>query len=261
MKKILLVVAALCMLSTGARAASDDDFANSPFGQELVSLGMKFLDNPPDFFFNLHCNNEDFSPLPSDSRGSIRFNFFPTFFPTTWANLNVKVKVLNEHGVLPQLDLVGTYGNIIALQVLDNSAEDDRKLNSEMSDYAGGIVLSKNVEKETRLFGGAKYSSLRLKFDLPDPIILSDDDPNTSENEQQSIDGVDFRMSDVCLFTGITHEVGKHKYVVAQVSYGLQYKKIVSRVMMSHKHLELGLDIFPEGLFVLHPFMAWHWYF
>jgi hypothetical protein len=72
---------------------------------------------------------------------------------------------------------------------------------------------------------------------------------------------LDFKISDTFFFTGITHEVQPEKFVVAQIGYGFNYKKLISRIMVSHKHLELGMDVYPEGLFVIHPFIAWHWFF
>jgi len=88
----------------------------------MVNLGLKFLDNPGDFFFNLHSDNEDSSPLPASDRFGFRFSGFPTFLPLTWANLNVKAKVLSENGDTPQIDLTGMYGNLLALNAVSGDA-------------------------------------------------------------------------------------------------------------------------------------------
>jgi hypothetical protein len=45
------------------------------------------------------------------------------------------------------------------------------------------------------------------------------------------------------------------------MGYGLKYKKIVARLSAEYKHLQLGIDIFPEGLFVLHPYVSYIWQF
>jgi len=45
------------------------------------------------------------------------------------------------------------------------------------------------------------------------------------------------------------------------MGYGFNNKKIAARIMLSKKRLDLGTDIYPEGLFVIHPFIAYHWNF
>lgn len=246
---VILSIASVCVCP-GFAADSNDDFASSSFGQELISLGMKFLENPGDFFFNLHSDNEDFSPVPKERNGAIRHNFFPSMFPLTWMNLNVKVKIFNEKGNMPQIDMVGLYGDLIALRAAASSMDD---VKPTFNDYAIGAVVSRGMNEKTRIFGGLKYSTVNMsvKFSSSSAIEFGD----------FRVDELNFKVADTFFYSGITQKTGEKSCVLAQLGYGFKYKKIVSRLMISHKHLELGMDIFPEGLFVIHPFMAWHWYF
>jgi hypothetical protein len=107
--KLITGVLLLCVL-LGRPCAADDNISSTPFGRELISLGLKFLDDPGDFFFNLHSDNEDFSPVTPGRHGSVRFNFFPTFIPATWGNLSGKVKLIGEGPNSPEIDFAGMYG-------------------------------------------------------------------------------------------------------------------------------------------------------
>lgn len=240
-----IVMAVICLLFVGAPVAAADDFSSSPVGKELISIGMKFLDNPGDFFYNLHSDNQDFSPVPADRRGAVRFNFFPTFLPLTWGNLSGKVRVLGERASCPQIDIGAMYGDLLALHAVQGDVK------PQFTDYAVGVTASKSMDESTQLFGGAKYSAVVMEVAFSTPVVLGDFRMNDLK----------FTVSDTMLFAGIRHKTGTNKAMVAQVGYGVKYQKIVARVMATHKHLELGMDIFPEGLFVFHPFLAWHWYF
>ncbi|MBN1622217.1 MAG: hypothetical protein JW871_06465 [Endomicrobiales bacterium] len=251
MKKILLFVFILAFsFITYTPVVSADDFADSALGKELVDIGLKFLSDPGDFFLNLHINNEDFSPLPKEKRGALRFNFLPTFLPFTWANLNAKVKILNERGYIPQIDAVGMYGDLLALRAAKSSMDD---VEPTFNGYSIGAVISKSANDKTRIFGGFKYSTVNMNVKLSSSSAV--------DFGAFHLDSLDFRVADAFFFTGINHQSREDKYIVAQVGYGFKYKKITSRLLVSYKHFEYGLDIFPEGVFVFHPFVAWHWYF
>ena len=74
---------------------------------------------------------------------------------------------------------------------------------------------------------------------------------------------LNFKVADTFIFTGLVHQkdINKPSRLIVQMGYGFKYRKITSRIMVSKKHLDMGLDIYPEGLFVIHPFVAYHWNF
>jgi hypothetical protein len=243
--RFIIAIAAILLFSSSVFAEGGDEFANSAIGKQLIQIGLKFLDNPGDFFANLHSDNEDFSPLPKSRHGSVRFNFFPTFLPFTWGNINLKAKIFNEKEILPQIDVVGTYGDLLGLKYVSSD------VTPSFTSYSFGATASKSVNEKTRLYGGIKYSTVNLYVKLSTPVASG----------EFSLSSLDFKVSDTFLFAGIANQVTPDKIVSAQLGYGFNYNKIVSRLMVSHKHLDIGVDIYPEGLFVIHPFIAWHWYF
>jgi len=234
-----------------AQPARADDFANSAVGRQLIDLGIKFLDDPGDFFFNLHTDNEDLSPLPKERNGSLRWNFFPTTLPFTWANLSAKVKIKNDSGYWPQIDLSAEYGNILALKAVKSSNDNGQEIKPSFTDYSFGATASKVMNEKTRIFGGVKFASVNMDVTFSTPVVLGD----------FNMSSLHFAVADTSFFMGLSQKTGDNCYTVAQLGYGCKYNKITSRLMLVYPHLELGLDIFPEGLLVIQPFLAWHWYF
>jgi len=249
--KIIFTVVACCLLFVSG-AVQGEDFEDSAIGQELVNIGLKFLDNPGDFFFNLHMANEDFSPVPFKRHGSIRWNFFPTTLPLSWMNLNLKVKAYGEKNFVPQIDIIGQYGDLLGLRMLEVEEGD---VEPSFNDYSAGLVFSKTVAEGTQFYWGGKYSNVSMEVKLSSSSEVEFGDFKFSE--------VKFDIKDTFIFAGITHQKNMEdpKRLVVQMGYGLEYKKIVTRMMMSHEHYEWGIDILPEGMFVIHPFMGWHWNF
>jgi hypothetical protein len=250
--KKIKVVFLIIFLGTSALPVRGDDFISSPIGQELVKLGLKFLNNPGDFLFNLHTDNEDFTPVVVGRHGAIRWNFYPTTFPGTWPGLNLKVKVLSDKpGSWPQVDLMMEYGRMLALDAMSGVGTSTSTVKPSLSDYTYGIVLTKSVSDDTRIFFGTKYSQVEMNLDLSEPVTFG----------TFSLQKMMVNVNDVLFTLGIENYYSKTSHVLATVAYGFKYKKLTSRIAFYHKHLELGFNIYPEGLFVVHPFMAWHWYF
>ncbi len=234
-----LLLAGILILACSARQpARADDFANSPMGKELIDLGLKFLDDPGDFFFNLHTDNEDVSPLPQNRNASVRFNFLPTTLPFTWANLSAKIKLKNDIGYWPQIELNGEYGDILALQAIKSSNDDGQEIKPSFTDYSIGITASKAMNEQTRLFGGVKFAAVNMDVTFSTPVVLG----------SFNMPSLHFKVSDTSVYMGLSQKTGDECYTVAQVSYGCNYNKITSRVMLCYPHVEVGLDIFPEGL-------------
>ncbi len=245
---VLLILALLS--ARPAMLAASGGFQDTATGKELINLGLKFLDNPGDFFFNLHMDNADFSPVPTTKHGDFRWNFFPTTLPFSWVNGNLKVKLLNEKPFVPQIDVVGQYGDMLALHYLPSS-----DVKPTFKDYSGGLVFSKTVAEGTQFFWGGNISNISM-----DVKLSSSSQVKFGEFQMTQIK---FDVRDTFVFAGLAHQKdpANPTRLAAQMGYGFTYKKVVSRVMISHAHYQWGIDIFPEGLFVLHPFMAWHWNF
>lgn len=211
---------------------------------EIVDLAVSFLENPSDLFFNLQQNIEDNSPLKNKYFG-IRTNLFPTLLPTTLGNLSIKVRFNNETDYIPQIGLAGGYGKMFVLDLIPSDTKPENR------NIFASIILSKTFNDHI-IFGGLKYSESLLKINFPEPIEFI---PGSTMSE------INFKMNDIFWYTGILANVSKKKSIVAQMAYSPKYKKIVARLGADYNNLELGFDFFPEGMFVFHPYWAYHWRF
>lgn len=232
--------------------AEDNSFLNSPIGQVLLDAGLKFLENPVDLFTDMKAINEDLSPVIPGRRITFRLNttFLPFLFPFSWPGISLKGKLVSETPGVPQIDLLGEYGEIAAMRAV--SAKDLSRPPS-FSDYMLGLNVIKSVTKQTRLFIGGKYSVIAISYAPKDPITFG----------SFSMSSLDINVNDTYFFTGIEHhsESNPDKYIVAYVGYGFKFNKIISRISMNYRHLELGFTVFPEGMLVIQPTLAYHWYF
>jgi len=225
-----------------------------------LDMATKFLDNPADFLFNIHSDMEDSIPVPSYRHAQLRFNFFPSFIPMAWPAFNLKIKILNERGWIPQIDIQGQYGQNAAVTVAGSMMQSSKTNSTDtvttpsLYDYTYGIILTKKLSDKTRLFLGPKYSFVNLKAKFDPPIKL--DDAGTVKFTEFNIS-----QGETFLFWGLEHQVAKDRFVASQVAYGLKYNKLIARITASSPHVEVGMNIYPEGMFVVHPFMGWHWYF
>ncbi|MDI6757538.1 MAG: hypothetical protein QME32_05895 [Endomicrobiia bacterium] len=259
-KSIFRAIVTFCVLAVAlfsVRPLCAESASIPPWALEMAT---KFLDNPADLLFNLHSDMEDSVPVPSYRRAQLRFNFFPSFIPFAWPALNLKVKVLNEKEYWPQIDIQGQYGQnatvMAAASMMDSSKKDGGSSSTDtvkpaLYDYTAALIFTKKLSDKTRVFFGPKYSYVNLQIKFSESPIK--DIPGFTE--------FNVAQSETFLFWGLEHQTGKDRFVTSQVAYGLQYKKLMARITASSPHLELGMNIYPEGMFVLHPFMAWHWYF
>jgi hypothetical protein len=222
-----------------------------------VPAAIKFVSNPDDVFYNFHLDNVDYTPVLERESATLRTNFLSSFLPFTWANLNLNVKVVSNrkyYNWMPQVDIIGNYGRIIALDAASSfmGSSTDTFKPPTMLDYNIGVIFTKPVSRETRLYAGFNYSVISLDFEFSEPLEITD---------ELTLDELKIARRDYILVTGITNILERNRRIAAYVGYGFKYKKIFSRFCWAYDHLELGFNIYPEGLLVIHPFLAWHWNF
>ncbi|MGM0568863.1 MAG: hypothetical protein ACQESB_06585 [Elusimicrobiota bacterium] len=224
----------------------------------LMPTALRFASSPDDFFYNLHLDNVDYTPSRPEDSASLRTNFLATTLPLTWLNLNAKVKVLNDRSLTdwsPQVDLTGAYGRIIMLDIMRSTIdEEDDVPEPSMNNYSIGLTLSKAVSPETSLFAGFHRSVVDLNVILPD-------ENHIEISNEETIDEIVVSPRDNILITGISNKLGEDKRISAYVGYGFNYDKVFSRLVWQHRLLEMGFNIYPEGLLVVHPFLGWQWRF
>ncbi|MEA3506190.1 MAG: hypothetical protein U9R36_01650, partial [Elusimicrobiota bacterium] len=215
---------------------------------------LKFIKNPDDAFYNFHLDNADYTPINKESNLSLRTNFLTSFIPFTWGNLSLKYKAVSDRQFnqwVPQVDIVGSYGRIVALDIAAGVSDDEDFSPPSMKDYSIGLLLSKPVSRLTRLYAGYNYSVITFDFNFPEPLEIG----------ETVIDNLSISRRDHILITGIVNRIRDDKTMAAYVGYGFNYKKIFSRFSWHYDHLEMGFNIYPEGLLVVHPFLGWHWNF
>lgn len=243
--------ALFCILALSLVAPSRSSAADVP--SWVIPAALRFISNPDDFFFNLHLDNVDYAPVRAEHRGELRTNLFPTTLPLTWANAALKITLLNDSSLIPwvpQIDLVGSYGRILALDILPSVVDDDDFAAPTMMDYSIGVTLTKALTRETRVFAGYHHSVFQMDLDFPEPIEITGDDTLKSLN---------ISRKDNILVTGITNRIAPEKTLTAYVGYGFEYNKVFSRLVWNHRRMQLGFNIYPEGLLVIHPFIGLYW--
>src|SRR3989339_1264497 len=126
----ILLVAVVAVF--GTVFAASDSGGSSGLGIDVpgwvIDAGLKFINNPDEAFYDFHLDNTDYSPVMADDRVSIRTNFLTSWLPLTWGNINGKIKIVSDQSFtrwMPQVDLVGSYGRIIALDAASAFMTDD----------------------------------------------------------------------------------------------------------------------------------------
>jgi hypothetical protein len=227
--------------------------------QDMTAIGLNILTDPSDLFFNLQHDAEDVSPNLAKRRFTTRINMFPSLLPATLGMLTMKIRFTNDSGYMPQIDLVGGYGELLALSMMSSGDKSDSGDSStpkpvSKSTYYG-LTFTKKLNDKARIYFGMKSSEFALFVKLSEPISGT------------TTDSINFIAKDNFIYSGLELKTIKAQFnnreqvVIAQVGYGLERKKIVARVGIFSEHVEAGLDIFPEGAFVFHPFWAYHWRF
>lgn len=249
LNKFFCLTISILVLTVTKSYSDDNPLSNVP--PEIIDFALNFVENPSDIFFSLEQSMEDFSPLNKKWFG-IRTSIFPTLFPFTLGNLSIKGRFNNETPTIPQIGIFGGYGKILALEIIKPESKDsEQSVKPESINYYYGITLSKTFEKAT-MFVGAKYSQSLLSVKLSSPVVLVAD---------VKLSEINFKVEDTFYFGGISIKTSEKRTVIAQMSYGPKYKKIVARLGVEGPHTEFGIDIFPEGLIVLYPYWAYHWRF
>jgi hypothetical protein len=213
-------------------------------------INFSFAQNPfvylTDTLLNFHHDNEDMFPVPKDKHFSLRFNLaapVPIPMILIFNGINVKFRAIKELKNIPQIDLFGTYGTVLALNYIPMEG-----IKPSYSDTTVGLNFTKSVDKKTRLFLGMQQTSLNFHIKL------------STDTSSGSISLEEFKtdISDIYVFTGIEYHTSPTKYIYAQTGLGLKYNKIISRISMWYNFWELGLNIYPESLIVFYPYIACH---
>lgn len=217
-------------------------------GMELIG---EIVANPAAFFYDFQQDLEGTTPLPPGKSFGIQTGLFPTLIPLGYANGSAKLRLHAEGRIapgLPQLDLIGGYQDMIFAKIAANQSDDitDATFNGNYL----GLILTTSVTPKIRTFYGYKYSQLKAKLTFAagsEPELLG-----------TKINSFDTGFKDSFLIFGIETLKTTNKFWSMQLNYGLKEKNITTKVSWYGKWFELGLNIYPEGVLVIHPIWNFH---
>jgi hypothetical protein len=226
-------------------------------GVDFTSIGMKMageiVANPAGFLYDFQQDMEGTTPLPPGKSFGLQSGLWGGILPTIAAMPSVSAKYrLHAEGRMapgvPQVDLIGGYWNSpIAKSAANNSTSiHDMKFNG----YYMGALVTSSVSPSVRTFWGYKHSQLNAQLDFNpghEPELLG-----TKVNSFKSGFHDDF------IIAGIETPKGIDKLWSIQLNYGLSTQTFCSKVSWYGKYFELGLNIYPEGVLVVHPVWNMH---
>lgn len=216
-------------------------------GAQMVG---EIITNPGAFFNDFQQDLEATQPLPPGDWLGFQTGVFPTTLPMTMLNASAKIR-LHEEGRLasglPQLDLFGGCWDMVGAKLAEKHMSDDVNSASFRGNYFGAMLAS-SLSPRVRLFWGYKHSKLRADLNLKKSVDIL----GTQVSSFQS------GFEDNFFIAGIEHATGLDKFWSIQLNYGLSTKSVASKISWYGRHFEWGINIYPEGVLVLHPVLNYH---
>ena len=254
-KHLGLALVATLMLAGSARA--DDQFRS--FGLEQAG---KLLANPPQFIYEFQRNMESTNPLPPGKMFGLNYHMLggivlvPLPDLTTAGNLSAKIRLHPESRLapgLPQLDLVGGYWNCFPASLIEDknakATDADTKItHADLHGYYTGLVMTSSIEPRVRLFWSYKYSKLDMTIDLNKDTDILGSRVNTFSGG----------LTEHTFAAGMEHTYGQDKRWIIEGGYGIRNNLLSAKVSWYLKYIELGLNIYPESVFVMQPELNFH---
>jgi len=244
MKRLTLALLALFLVKGAAFAAIDWESKGMQLAGEVIA-------NPAGFFYDFQQDLEGTTPLPPGKRYGVQMGLFPTLLPMTYTNVSAKVRLHGEGRIapgVPQLDLIGGYWDMLAAKM---ATKDSQSVDSaKFGGYYVGALLSASVSPRVRTFWGYKHSQLKARLDFKagqEPELLG-----------TKVNSFDTGFKDDFFIAGIETPKGVGSLWSIQLNYGLGTQTISSKVSWYGKYFELGLNIYPEGVLVVHPVWNCH---
>lgn len=240
-------------------------FSENQFQSFAIQQAGKLLANPPLFIYEFQRNMESTNPLPPGKKIGLNYHFLggilvvPLPDLTSAGNLSGKFRLHPEGRLypgLPQFDLVGGYWQSLLSPLIEDknakATDTDTKLKrADLKGYYGGLIMASSLEPRVRLFWSYKYSLLDIDIDL-----------NKSEKILgSSVSSFKGGLKEHTLSAGLEHTYGENKRWILEGGYGVKNNLISAKVSWYRKYLELGLNIYPESVFIMQPQVNFHFNF
>ncbi|MDD4004997.1 MAG: hypothetical protein PHW69_07320 [Elusimicrobiaceae bacterium] len=242
-KRRFTAVLALFLCAAPAALAGIDWEAK---GSEIVS---EIIANPSAFFYDFQQDLEATTPvLPGKTMG-FQVGLFPSAVPMGYGNLSGKLRLHPEGRLypgLPQLDVYGGYWQMMWAQMAVNQSDDIN--DARFYGHYMGLMLASSVSPRVRVFGGWKYASLTANLDMKKAVDIMGTEVSSFHSN----------LNDNFLVAGIECPTGLDNWWTMQFNYGLTQEILAAKVSWYGKYFELGFNIYPEGVLVIHPVWNFH---
>lgn len=253
------------MLAFVSTAAVGTVLGENQFQSFGIQQAGKLLSDPPLFVYEFQRNMESTNPLPPGKRFGINYHFLggilivPLPDITSAANLAGKLRLHPEGKLypgLPQIDLVGGYWESLLTTLIEDSdakaTDNDTKIkNADFKGSYAGFTMTSSLEPRVRLFWGYKYSRLNINIGLNKPETILGN----------SISSFEGRVKEHTFSAGIEHTYGQDKRWILEGGYGVTNHLLTAKVSWYRKFLEIGLNVYPESVFIMQPQINFHFNF
>lgn len=240
-------------------------FADDPFKNFAIQQVGKLLANPTQFVYEFQRNMESTNPLPPGKRVGLNYHLLGGIIilplPDLTSAINGAAKVrLHPEGKLypglPQFDLVGGYwDSLLVASIADKNAKPTdtttKITEAKMGGYYTGLTMTTSLEPKIRLFWGYKYSRLDVNVTLnrPEKILGA------------TVKSFEGKLDEHTLSAGLEHTYGKDRRWIMEGGYGVKNNLLTAKVSWQRKYLEVGLNIYPESVFIMQPQINFHFNF
>jgi hypothetical protein len=257
MRKLILsgLLGAACLLPGAAGAENQ-------FESFAIQQAGKLLANPPLFVYEFQRNMESTTPLPPGKALGLNYHMLggilviPLPDLTSAYNVSAKVRLHAEGRLypgLPQLDLVGgQWKSLLADQVEEPDASptdsQTKVTNLDVKGHYLAAVLTSSLEPRVRLFWSYKMSKLDIDLRLNKP----------EEIFGTQVDSFAGRLEEHTFAAGLEHAYAKGGRWTIEGGYGLKNHLLTAKVAWAGRFMELGLNIYPESVFIMQPQVNFH---
>lgn len=249
-------------LTVAALLASGVARAENQFESFAIQQAGKLLANPPLFVYEFQRNMESTTPLPPGKGLGVNYHMLggiiiiPLPDLTSAYNISAKVRLHPEGRLapgLPQLDIVGGQWNSLLADSLEDkdatAADSQTKVtNLDVKGHYLAAVVTSSLEPRVRLFWSYKMSKLDIDLRLNKP----------EEIFGTTVDSFAGRLEEHTFAAGLEHAYKNGGRWTIEGGYGMKNHLLTAKVAWSGRFMELGVNIYPESVFIMQPQINFH---
>ncbi len=223
------------------------NYALADFETMLFKTALEIATRPNEVFVEINTDVENTTLVPFDKR----FQFSTSLLMDlgTIVNGQIKYKVIEESKYVPEITPGFSYWNILALHLLPKD-----EFETSASGYTPFLTLGKSLDKDVKIFGGAKISmgSVNLK--------LKNIEKSTNGLSLDLTSIADFKApySELGFYTGINYIRVSGNEVSALIGYYPVMKKIYSKIQVATRTFDYGICLYPDSYLLLHIYWNLH---